>query len=238
MNFENTTTTKNLKLWDQFNLIGYSKKYVLRIIIKPQLNKLNFNEIIFNIIHDVYFLSNISEKTNANNNYGNKQIIVCIFALDCEQPIFLSVDIDETFMTNIQKELKTYLISEYKKKHPLLLDFNEYCKKNNKIPYDEITSNENKEKYIKIPDYIVKIFEDLKDGEIEDSELLKKLDKKCEIRINDFFQNIANKQTVIHTNYNVIGLDNNVRDIAISNNENEILEFKKSNSFIDEFIDD
>lgn len=238
MNFENTTTTKNLKLWDKFNLIGYSKKYVLRIIIKPQLNKLNFNEIIFNIIHDVYFLSNISEKTNANNNYGNKQIIVCIFALDCEQPIFLSVDIDETFMTNIQKELKTYLISEYKKKHPLLLDFNEYCKKNNKIPYDEITSNENKEKYIKIPDYIVKIFEDLKDGEIEDSELLKKLNKKCEIRINDFFQNIVNKQTVIHTNYNVIGLDNNVHDIAISDNENEILEFKKSNSFIDEFIDD
>jgi hypothetical protein len=191
------------KIWNRFNIIAQSNKYVLYFLIKPSFNKINFNEVILETIYNIYFLSNIKQNSNAKIYYGDRQIVVCIFTLDSSESILLSFDISEQFMKEIQDRLKNCIIDELKNKHKLLVQFNEYCKINNLIPIDLIKNNE---EYKYIPKYIYTVFESLNDGDFDDDRLLNILDKKCENRVNEFFNVQVNKSIIINTNNTVIKL--------------------------------
>ena len=221
-----------LKIWEKNNLIAQSENYCLHIIIKPQLNKLNINETLFEILHDVYFLSNIDETTEAHLNYGNRQIIICIFTLDSTKPILFSVDMNKEFMIQIQKNIKNYIKEDLEQKHKTLEKFNEYCKKNGHISFDLM-----KEKYNYIPQYIEKVFEDLKDKEFDDDELLNKLNKKLNLRLDEYFRDDMLHSSIITNtceNALVLKLDNHYDN---SINENDIMDYNV-NAYEDEFIDD
>jgi hypothetical protein len=221
-----------LKIWENNNLIAQSENYCLHIIIKPQLNKLNINETLFEILHDVYFLSNIDETTEAYLNYCNKQIIICIFTLDSTKPILFSVDMNKEFMIQIQKNIKNYIKEDLEQKHKTLEKFNEYCKKNGHISFNLM-----KEKNNYIPKYIEKVFEDLKDKEFDDDELLNKLNKKLNLRLDEYFKDDMLHNSIITNtceNAFVLKLDDNYDN---SINENDILDYNV-NVEDDEFIDD
>ena len=61
----------NFKIFKKYTIIAYSEKYVINIIIKPQFNKLNFNEVIFDGIFNSYILNN-SLSENNKKRYDNK----------------------------------------------------------------------------------------------------------------------------------------------------------------------
>ena len=226
------------KIWNIYNLIAQSKDYCLYFIIKPQLNKLNFNQTIFEIIYNVYFLSNVDKNTEAYLNYGNKQIIICIFTLDSTDPILFSVNINKEFMIQIQGNIKKYILDDLTQKHKTLEKFNKFCKKNGHVSFDVM-----KEKYKYIPKYIEKLFEDLKDKEFEDDELLNKLNKKLNLRIDEYFKDdmLCNSiilETDTCENALVLKLDSNYDN---SINQDDIMDYdvKENDEFIDdEFIDD
>ena len=77
--------------------MAYSEKYIINIIIKPQFNKLNFNEVIFNGIFNSYILNNSSSDNNIKR-YDNKKIITCIFTLEFIEPIFYEFDISNNII--------------------------------------------------------------------------------------------------------------------------------------------
>lgn len=171
------------KIWNIYEIIANSNKYVLYFVIKASLNKLNLNETINNIIYNIYFLSNIKETINGYKEYSKKNIIICIFTLDSTEPILFSFDIDKEYMILINQNIKNYILEDLSQKHQILIKFNEYCKLNNICSYNKICEKK------KIPKYILSIFENLKDNDFEDNELLNYLDKKLNLRINEFFNN-------------------------------------------------
>ena len=68
-----------------------SNKYVFNIILKPQYNKLNFNEIMLESILNTHLLLNLKNTENYKR-YNNKNIINCLITLDLEEPLFINWD--------------------------------------------------------------------------------------------------------------------------------------------------
>ena len=230
--------SNNFKLWKLYDIIASSNEYVLYFNIKPQLNKLNFNETIFEIIYNIYFLSNIKE-SNAKIKFADKQIIVCLFSLDSEDPILLTFDININFMTEFQNNLKKYLINDYTKKHNIVIAFNEYCRINNLIPIDIIDNDSMK--YKTVPEYIKRTLESLKDGDIDDNNLENRLNKKCIDSFNTYFNGNINCSKIITNNENMICLDKEFNDNIIQVDKydyDEFIDDEFINDNINEFIDD
>lgn len=69
------------RIGKMFDIIAYSDRYVVNFVLKPQFNKLNFNETLINLITDQYIISNCSAKGNDINKFKNKEIIHCVVSL-------------------------------------------------------------------------------------------------------------------------------------------------------------
>lgn len=62
--------SENFCIGGTFPIIANSKNYVIQFIIKPQFNKLNFNDIIFSELFNTFMILNIDkEKYKNKNNY-------------------------------------------------------------------------------------------------------------------------------------------------------------------------
>ena len=76
-------------------LIGYDSNNVVIGYVKPQFNKLNYNEILMTSIFDTYLLENIKEKgedgmrTKNYDRFHGKKIISCVFTLDRKEPYYI-----------------------------------------------------------------------------------------------------------------------------------------------------
>ena len=153
----------NFKIINQYVIIAHSDKYVINFIITPQINKLNFNNIMFNGIMNKYLLLNPCKTHNNFDRYNNKEIITCIFTLESIHPIFINFNVNKN--DNIIKEnIKSYLINEYQSKHNIIYDFYQYCKnhKPNGVKQNSISyTYEQICKSILIPKYIEDYFYDI-----------------------------------------------------------------------------
>lgn len=68
-------------------LVGYNSKNAILCYIKPELNKLNYNEILIKSYIDTFILCNTSERAVLKfEKYNNKDLIVCILALNLDEP--------------------------------------------------------------------------------------------------------------------------------------------------------
>jgi hypothetical protein len=177
---------KNFKISSSFEIIANSDKYVIYFIIKPQFNKLNFNEIILASVFKNYLLMNscITHKNNYER-FKNKIIYTCILSLDSIEPLFINLNIDEN-CDIIKNSIKEYLLKEYSDKHKIVYTFYLYCKKNKpngidsiRYTYDEILKHNDSLTYdsSEIPKYIENYFYSL-------SEEIRKCNKN-RIKIND-----------------------------------------------------
>jgi hypothetical protein len=193
----------NFRIYNKYIIIAYSEKYVINIIIKPQFNKLNFTEVMFNGIFNSYILNNSSSQNNIKR-YDNKKIITCIFTLDSIEPIFYELDISNNII--FKKCIEDYLINKYTENHKKIFDFYNYCKENK--PNDKnsiIFTYEKISEYEKIPKYIEEFFYDLKKNSenintknntikiINDEELfLEEIKKYLKDYVNSFINNEIN----------------------------------------------
>lgn len=165
-------SNNNFNINDEHSIIAYSENYVIFFIIKPQFNKLNFNEVIFNEIFKKYMLLNIKTECKNYNRYAGKQIIACILTLDSEIPIFYNFDIEKDNLY-ITQCIKDSLFKIYSEHHDLVFDYYNYWKENksgNKetcIKYIHDKLEKTKSEYLKdykkkiIPKYIIEYFYDL-----------------------------------------------------------------------------
>tara|TARA_Y100000389_G_scaffold7474_1_gene7174 strand:- start:4376 stop:7897 length:3522 start_codon:yes stop_codon:yes gene_type:complete len=153
---------ENFDIFNIFKLIANSNKYVFNIILKPQYNKLNFNEIMLESILNTYFLMNTKKDTENYKRYNNKTIINCFITLDLESPLFICWDNILEYNDIILNLIKNSMYKHYELSHKSLFSFMEYCLKENiyglktEHIYNKISE------YEKLPDYIEKSIYDMK----------------------------------------------------------------------------
>jgi uncharacterized protein YkuJ len=153
--------------------IGYNDDSVIYIIIAPQYNELNHEQILIKEILLNYLILNVKNKTNNAERYLNKKIYTRIFTLDLETPILHELNIDKNDET-IFLNLKNFLFNKYSEHNESIYNFYDFCRTNvdkptnissveytiekieNMIKIQEMSHGKRK-----IPMYILKFFEDI-----------------------------------------------------------------------------
>lgn len=79
-----TGFTNDFKVPNNFPLIGYSKKSIIIIYVKPQFNEINYNQIIVDTVFNTFLLL-----TSKDEKFVNKHIYNCIVTLDREEPYYI-----------------------------------------------------------------------------------------------------------------------------------------------------
>lgn len=149
------------KVWNKIPLIAYSNNYVVCFTLKPQLTKLNFNQVLFETIINNFLILNSMDKDY--ERYHNKKIITCILTLDSEEPVFFDYNIDK-YQEEIKKIIYEYLLYEYENHHNTIFDFIKSCY-NTTIRNKTSISSEIKKKismYEKLPTYIASYFDQIR----------------------------------------------------------------------------
>ena len=201
------TSNENFIMSDEHTLIAHSENYVIFFIIKPQFNKLNFNEIIFDGIYKKYMLYGVNAATKNYSRYSGKKIISCLLTLDSVAPIFYDFDIEKDNVV-VKESLKSSLLKMFSENHELVFNFYNYCKHRkpenmNSIKYtlQQIEKQTNE----KFPKYIYEFFYDL------NMELSKTKEKQFVLeKVNNkeiFLIELANKLEEAINEYLEIGLE-------------------------------
>lgn len=151
--------SEKFSIVNRYNIIAYSNKYVINFMIKPQFNKLNFNDVMINSVFNTYMIMNPSG--NNVERYDNKKIIICILTMDSEEPIFLNFNIEKNnkFLAGC---IKDYLLKHCSESHDKIFNFYQYCKSNNnkKNVFAYTKSELGKlRSYDRLPEYIKFYFE-------------------------------------------------------------------------------
>jgi hypothetical protein len=105
-----------------FNYIGYSKNYVVFMILTPQFNTMNYYEILTKLIIYYFFLQQSDEK-----DYSKKKTYASIITLDSNEPI--TIDLTDLFfdnLENIKLLLRDYLFLHFEKEHTKMYNFFNY----------------------------------------------------------------------------------------------------------------
>jgi hypothetical protein len=124
-------------------LIGYNDDNVFIAYIKPQLNTLNYNEILIDSIFDTYLITNIDIETDNYSKYNNKNIITVIFTPDCDEPYYINwlnnenINLIEKYKNYIIEILQNKLLNEYVIKSKCIFSYYKYCRENYPTEYSK-----------------------------------------------------------------------------------------------------
>ena len=166
----------------RFDFIGYDNDNVYIIYIKPQINELNYNEILISSIIDTFIINSYNnnydesdnddnddndKKTNDNNErFKNKKILTFIFSLNTNDYIILDWD---NLIKDNNEGLKTLfidnIINNYITNDDIFFYYKYHRNKynNNDIIINTITNDisNNKKDYPQFPTYLTDFFNDL-----------------------------------------------------------------------------
>jgi hypothetical protein len=175
----------DFKINKRFEIIGYDENNVYIIYIKPQINELNYNEILVNSIFDSFLINNVKnynkdEKIDDDKNYNdfikfsNKNIITILFSFDLSEYFIIEwknkninlIDENNLLMTNLIKEklIEKYIYESKNLYYYFIILKNRY----NDLTQDKIIKNIINEIKNKIkndeeitPHFIIKFFESI-----------------------------------------------------------------------------
>ena len=155
------SNNNTFKIYGKFRIIARSQFYILNFILKPQFNKLNFNEIYCRSIYDNYLINN-SKNQNNKEKFDTKEIVNCIVTLDSVKPIFYKIPLDDDKRIYLIETLKIFLKNYYVNSNQLVYKFYKYCKKYKPKNINSLLFTKNKlSTYLSIPSYIESFFDQL-----------------------------------------------------------------------------
>lgn len=158
--YNSTNKSENFIITDDHDVIGYSENNLIYTLIKPQFNKLNFNNIICEILLKNFIILNCCGENN-QKRYSNKNNYACIVTLDSNEPIFCKLNMTKNDPTMVQI-VKKYLISTYSKHHKYVYKYYEYCKNNRPNGKNSLVHTRDKlSEIISMPHYIINYFNDV-----------------------------------------------------------------------------
>lgn len=200
---------KNLdfKINKKMLMIGYSDTEVYNIYIKPQVNSLNYNEILLDSIFDTYLINyndNTSDINNINNNeelkynkkqedskkFGNKKVRTIIFTTDNDTYYSLDwindnvnlINENKAFISNkLYEKILEYYSLNFKYIYKFYICYkNKYQSENPKKIINEVI-NEISKLNEQIPHFVIKFFECIENK----LNFVKKSERKIELNKYD-----------------------------------------------------
>jgi hypothetical protein len=161
----------------QFPIIGNNESDIIHIVLKSDMNKLNFWDIMIEVLLERFLIYN--PKSDADvGKFHDKKINTFIFLLDKNDFIKIDWDWDKGLIKEIKTELKLALQGYYESNHDDIYKYLDFIKNNRKElwddnPYEiieEITNKcEGTEGTDNFPEYIIEVFKDI-GTKIEDEE--------------------------------------------------------------------
>ena len=79
----------------QCHFVGYNATHVLLLYVTPNLNSLNINTFKTTAMIDTFIVKNQHESTENYFKYHEKQVIVCIMAVNLDEPYIMNLDVEE-----------------------------------------------------------------------------------------------------------------------------------------------
>jgi hypothetical protein len=97
-------------LRNQCHFIGYNATQVLLCYVTPQLNSLNVNGFKTRTLIDTFIIKNQHESTENYQKYHGKQVVVCVLAINLDEPYLMNVDVEETL---VKETIATSMYEHY-----------------------------------------------------------------------------------------------------------------------------
>jgi len=95
-------SNKEFEITTKLALIGYNKNSTILCYIKPDINKLNYTETKIKSFIDSFIIRNTDEnKETQYVKYNNKRIIICIIALNKDEPLIIDFDNEDIELKKI-----------------------------------------------------------------------------------------------------------------------------------------
>lgn len=189
---------KNFSIFEKYDIIAHSDNYVIHFVLKPQINKLNYSEIMFDAVFNKILLLNQSQ--DSENNYirfNNKKILTCLISLDSVEPDFISLDIEKDNKIIINN-IKKFLVDKYSKEHIKFFNLYNFCKNNKPKDKNSISFTiDNLNEYTKLPNYIFCFFDNIS-TKILESNNIKEREKILDVVNNEeLFLSKLNEKLII-----------------------------------------
>jgi len=180
----NINENSDINIYKNFFALCYTEDYIYNIIIKPELNELNYYDIINETIYDTYLLSNPYKK---NSKFLNKKIKTIVFSLNLNNYLEIQVDLQK------KEELNTYIKEQIKNKYSFecksLYDYYNYYVSKKEMP-PLIKSSFIKENKDTTPSFIKRfigtIYDEYRD-DINENDFNMKLNKRISREIDELF---------------------------------------------------
>jgi len=130
---------KEFEITTKLALIGYNENSTILCYIKPEINKLNYTETKIKSFIDSFIIRNIDESIeNKYEKYNGKRIIICIIALNKDEPFIIDFENEDI---ELKKILNTTLYDYYSIKNKEVVqyynsfqgNYSEFCDEYNKM---------------------------------------------------------------------------------------------------------
>ena len=182
------TATNREKFWRIHWLIANSNSYVINFVFRPQLNKINFNEMFVGLIHDQYLLSNSYGKNIAR--FHNKKIIHCVLSLNLD-PVFYDINVEfNSNLSMISSVIRNSIKKYYMSYNKLLFEYFNYKLKHVSANYKNsiIYIHDEIKKYAgRLPQYINDFIQSMTSSMDETSFIQEDIfNKKMKTAISEF----------------------------------------------------
>lgn len=143
--------TDNLKISNKFPIIGYDNKCIHHFVFKTNYNKLNYSEIMIDILFERFIIRNSKGNNREKNNktrYDNKQIKTYLIIVETNEYKLFDWDWEKEYDNDIKLLLKESLTNYFKQYNKSLF---KYC---NTLKKDKEKWKEFNSPYNYLYDYI------------------------------------------------------------------------------------
>jgi hypothetical protein len=149
--------TEDFKINHSVEFIAHSDKHVVYFIIKPNLNKLNINDVLLESLFSKWLIGNCTADTNNYERYNDKKVLVCIFAFNASSPIIF--DPLQCNNEKITVYVEECLRAKYLAVNKKVIELYEHCSHTRPKTKNSIQCMlEKVEEYDKLPPYIARYF--------------------------------------------------------------------------------
>jgi hypothetical protein len=112
---------------NQCHFVGYNTTQVLLCYVTPQLNSLNVNVFKTRALIDTFIIKNQHESTENYQKYYGKQVIVCVLAINLDDPYIMNLDVEETLVKEV---IATSMYDYYSLQNKEVFHFYQTLRKN------------------------------------------------------------------------------------------------------------
>ena len=204
-------TNDEFYIYKNFTAIGYNDKDIYNIFIKPQVNTLNYNEILLDSIYDTHLINSYYKNEHNNNNdnninrFSNKPVKTIVFTFDNDSYYKFDWIYNNNLINEYNELIVNKLYQKLEKYYSIDVKYIYIWYKNTKEKYknespsliitkiiEELNNFIDAKKKKNIPHYLIKFFEGI-ESIINHTKKKERLNELSKYDNNEYFIKELNK---------------------------------------------